>query len=353
MHRGRRGGLRTRQPDARSRLTPAEVGGGWWRCGRMVEAAPEQPPPTSPNLPQPPPTSSLRDQTLQRIARPFWPPVAALERRDVQRDGRQVVEQDRPRGERAHRREALQVPLARVAHLDLARLLARLRREVAEVVVPGFVTERTAQVRDRPSRAAAPAPQLALALEPDVLDHHRPRPAERAVTLPPRTGQLARQAAGARLEQRQGRHLSEDADGVRLRLARSRQRVNARIVVAHPRLEQFQPVDSPQVPRGAGGELDEAADPAPGRTPVDRYPRVGQHRRLDGSLRRRGGLARLPQRAVFTLAERCLEEPEAGPGLGVVAAGSGHPLLDLYVPRVPNSGIGPEHFTFTVRQGVR
>src|SRR5216117_3812269 len=355
MPRGRRGARRTRPPATRSRLTLAEVGGGWWRSGRMVEAAPKRLPPTFTNLHHPPPSSatSLRDPALQRIPRPLRPPISAFERGDVQRDRRQIVEQDRPRGERAHRRDALQVPLARVAHLDLARLLARLRREVAEVVVPGFVTERTAQVRDRPSRAAAPAAQLALALEPDVLDHHRPGPAERAVTLPPRAGLLARQATGARLEQRESRHLSDDAKGVRLRLARGRQRVNARIVVAHPRLEQFQPVDSPQVHRGAGGELDEAADPAPGRTPVDRYPRVGQHRRLDGSLRRRGGHGRLPQRAVFTLAERCLEEPEPGLGLGVVAAGSGHPLLDLYVPRVPNSGIGPEHFTFTVRQGVR
>src|SRR2546425_8773051 len=62
----------------------------------MVEAAPEQPPPTSTNLHQPSPTSPLRDQTLQRIARPFRPAVSPLERRDVQWDRRQVVEQDRP-----------------------------------------------------------------------------------------------------------------------------------------------------------------------------------------------------------------------------------------------------------------
>src|SRR5213076_633364 len=144
MPRGRRGARRTRPPAARSRLTLAEVGGGWWRSGRMVEAAPKRLPPTFTNLHHPPPSSatSLRDPALQRIPRPLRPPISAFERGDVQRDRRQIVE------------------------------------------------------RDRPPRAAAPAAQLALALEPDVLDHHRPGPAERAVTLPPRAGLLARQATG-------------------------------------------------------------------------------------------------------------------------------------------------------------
>src|SRR5205809_5737086 len=199
MRRGRPGARRTRPPAARSRLTPAEVGGGWWRCGRMVEAAPEQPPPTSTNLHQPPPTSSLCDPALQAIARALRPPVPPLERRHVQRHGRQVVEQDRPWGERAHRGDAFQVPLAGVAHLDLARLLARLRREIAEVVVLGLIAKHAAPQRDGPSRSAAPPAQLPLALEPGVFAHHRPRPAERAIAFPPRGRQVARQTAAARL----------------------------------------------------------------------------------------------------------------------------------------------------------
>src|SRR2546430_8580183 len=127
----------------------------------MVKAAPKRPPPTSTNLHQPPPTSaSLRDASLEPPARPFRPVVPPLERRHVQRHRRQVVEQDRPWGERAHRGDAFQVPLASVAHLDLARLLTRLRREIAEVVVLGLIAKHAAQQRDRPSRAAAPAAQL-------------------------------------------------------------------------------------------------------------------------------------------------------------------------------------------------
>src|SRR3989475_12355317 len=128
----------------------------------MVEAAPEQPPPTSTNLHQPSPTSPLRDQTLQPIARSFRPVVPPLERRHVQRHRRQVVEQDRPWGERAHRGDAFQVTLAGVAHLDLARLLARLRREITEVAVLGLIAKHAAQQLARTSRAAAPAAQLPL-----------------------------------------------------------------------------------------------------------------------------------------------------------------------------------------------
>jgi len=36
----------------------------------------------------------------------------------------------------------------------------------------------------------------------------------------------------------------------------------------------------------------------------------------------------------------------------MVAAHLGHPLLGDYVPRAAGLGWGPEHFTFTVRQGV-
>ncbi len=138
---------------------------------------------------------------------------------------------------------------------------------------------------------------------------------------------------------------------MRLAPSRSGQRVDARVVVAHCGFEQCQPVDTPQVHRG--GELQEAADPTPGRTPVDRYLGARQQRRLDGSLRRGRRHGGLPNGAVFTLAEGRFQEAEPRLGLRVVAADRGHPLLDFYVPRVPNSGVGPEHFTFTVRQGVR
>src|SRR2546423_1462773 len=84
------------------------------------------------------------------------------------------LEQDRPWGERAHGRDPFHIPFAAVADLDLAGLLARLRREVAEVVVLGLITEHAAQERNRPSRAAAPTAQLTFALEPRVLGHHRP-----------------------------------------------------------------------------------------------------------------------------------------------------------------------------------
>src|SRR5438132_14021530 len=135
----------------------------------MVKAAPKRPPPTSTNLHKPPPTSaSLRDASLERPARSFRPVVPPLERRHVQRHCRQVVEQDRPRGERPHRRKPFHVSLARVAYLDLPRLVARLGGQVAEVVVLGLIAKHAAQQRDRPSRAAAPAAQLPLALEPGV-----------------------------------------------------------------------------------------------------------------------------------------------------------------------------------------
>jgi len=48
---------------------------------------------------------------------------------------------------------------------------------------------------------------------------------------------------------------------------------------------------------------------------------------------------------------RC-EQLEPRAGLGCLAADRGHPLLELYVPRSPKAAVGPEHFTFTVRQGV-
>src|SRR5439155_24026821 len=178
------------------------------RC--RAGARPSRPPPTSTT------STNLHNLRVQRVPGPGGPVVSPFQRRDVQRDRRQVVEQDRPRGEGAHRRDTLYVPLAGVADLDFARLLTCLRREVAELVVLGFVTEHATQERDRPSRPATPAAQATLPLEPGVLRHDRPRATKGAVALPPRGRQLARPPAGTRLEQGQGRHLTEDAGGVRL-----------------------------------------------------------------------------------------------------------------------------------------
>src|SRR5207245_5881133 len=116
--------------------------------------------------------------------------------------------------EGALRRAARSCASAVVADLHFARWLTCLRREVAERVVLRFVTEHTTQERDRPSRPATPAAQATLPLEPGVLRHDRPRATKGAVALPPRGRQLARQPAGTRLEQGQGRHLTEDAEGV-------------------------------------------------------------------------------------------------------------------------------------------
>src|SRR4029077_7282780 len=101
----------------------------------------------------------------ERIPRPGGPGVPALERRDVERDRRQIVDQNRPGGERPHRRHRLQVTLARIADLDLARLLARLGREIAQIVVVRLIAVHAAEQWDRPSQATASTAQLALALE--------------------------------------------------------------------------------------------------------------------------------------------------------------------------------------------
>src|SRR5207237_10428712 len=180
--RARRAARRSSSSGARSCLTAAEVGGGWWRCGRMVEAAPEQPPPTSTNLHQPPPSSHrppLHDAALERIPRSFRPLVATLERRDVERDRGQVVDQNRPGRQRPDRRHGLEVALARVADLDLARLLARLGGQITEAIVIGLIAVHAAQLGDRPSGDAAARAQLEYDREARVVDHTQARTAPR------------------------------------------------------------------------------------------------------------------------------------------------------------------------------
>src|SRR3989440_7829979 len=75
-------------------------------------------------------------------------------------DRHQIIDQDRPRRARAYGGDPFQISFARLAHLDPARLLALLGREVGEVVVLDLVTEYAAQQRDRPAGAAAATPQL-------------------------------------------------------------------------------------------------------------------------------------------------------------------------------------------------
>src|SRR5256885_2261057 len=169
--------------DHRRRLVEVvEVGGGWWRLLGHALHHPPKPP-------QPPPASHrppLCDAGLEGIPRSGGPVVAPLQRRDVERNRREVVDENRPRRERPNRGHGLQITLARVADLDFARLLARLRRQIAEVIVIGLVAVHAAQERDRPSHAAASSAQLALALEAGVLGHRRPHPTQRAIPLPPR-----------------------------------------------------------------------------------------------------------------------------------------------------------------------
>src|SRR2546427_13240242 len=157
------------------------------------------------------PYTTLFRSRLERVPRPLRTVITALQRRDVEMDRHQVIEENRPGGERAHRRDRFQVALARSADLDPPHLLAFLGGEVAEALMVGLVAEDTAQRRDRPPRAAPPAAQLPLALEPRVLRHDRPGPAQRAIPLPPGARHLAPQPPPARLQQRQRRHLSHDA----------------------------------------------------------------------------------------------------------------------------------------------
>src|SRR5207248_48223 len=92
-------------PRARSRchlrrlVEVLEAGGGWWR---LLRHALHHPPPL-------PPSSTALDPNFQRIPRSLRPPVPALQRCNVQGHRRQVVEQDRPWGERTHRGEAFHV----------------------------------------------------------------------------------------------------------------------------------------------------------------------------------------------------------------------------------------------------
>ena len=268
-------------------------------------------------------------------------------------DRHQIIDQDRPRRARAYGGDPFQISFARLAHLDPARLLALLGREVGEVVVLDLVAEYAPQQRDRPSGAAAATAQLALALEPRVLGHHGPGPAHRTVPFPPAGRDLRREAAGTGLQQRHGRHLSHDADRLRVGAGGRGERVTARVVLAHRRREQGEPIHVPPAAVHLRSEVEEAAHPGADRPTVHPHLSATQQRRLDGAVRRNRRQGGLPTGAILAFVERCLQQPEPRLCLGVVAAGLGQPLLDRYVPRAPGTGEGPEHCTFTVRQGVR
>jgi hypothetical protein len=55
---------------------------------------------------------------------------------------------------------------------------------------------------------------------------------------------------------------------------------------------------------------------------------------------------------VVGFAQGRIQQLEPPLRLGARPAGLGDPLLPFYVPRAPKTGMGPEHLTFTVRQGV-
>src|SRR5438477_8255823 len=119
----------------------------------MVEAAPAQPRPTSTSLHEPPPTSTRVDPGLERVPGALGPPVAAVQRGDVQRHGGEILEQHRPRRQGAHRGVGLEIALAAVTDLHLPRRLTLLRRQVPELLVRLLVAERAPQPFPLPARA--------------------------------------------------------------------------------------------------------------------------------------------------------------------------------------------------------
>src|SRR5437899_12014213 len=110
----------------------------------------------------------LGDPRLARVPRPHRTVITALQRRDVEMDRHQVIEENRPGGERAHRRDRFHVALARSADLDPPHLLAFLGGEVAQTLMVGPAAADTAQRRARPPRAAPPAAPRALAPAPPL-----------------------------------------------------------------------------------------------------------------------------------------------------------------------------------------
>jgi len=178
---------------------------------------------------------------------PVGPPVAALERRDVQRDRRQSSSSTAHGASARHRGDAFHVPLARVAHLDLARLLARLRRQIAELVV--LVSSQT---RQRNSGIAIPCRSGRSAIGACARARcTRPPPATpQSGSNPPPGGFRSLAKRRVPPEQGQGRHLSEQtrrACGSAPPSAPGRRCARHR---GHGGFEQCQPVYAPRCSPG-------------------------------------------------------------------------------------------------------
>src|SRR5207244_7490528 len=94
-----------------------------------------RPPPSSPA------STILQELGLERVSRSGGSLISPFQRRDVQMDRHQIIDQDRPRRARAHGGDPFQISLARLADLDSPRLLFLLGRQVGEVVVMGLVVD--------------------------------------------------------------------------------------------------------------------------------------------------------------------------------------------------------------------
>src|SRR6266704_1913404 len=129
--------------------------------------------------------SRLHNLHFQVEAGPLGTVVASVEGRDVQGHGRHVVQQDAPPGQLTYSGLGLHISLTGVAHLDLARRLPVLGRQVSQILVTRFRAEGTAQPRHLPTDAAAPAPEPPLPLEPAELRERRPGAAQWTVAFPP------------------------------------------------------------------------------------------------------------------------------------------------------------------------
>src|SRR5436190_909001 len=135
------------------------------------------------------------DARFEHKTRPFRSVVSPIQRRHLERHGRQIIQHDFPRCQGPDRRLRLHVPLTTIADLDLPGRLTFLWRQVAEVRVLGFPAEGTPEPRRFPAGRAPAASQPALAFEATEFRECGPRAADRAITFPPGRGNLLRECA--------------------------------------------------------------------------------------------------------------------------------------------------------------